>query len=334
MEVFQEAHVRAFEFFSGVPLRITYDNESIFIAKILGAHERRVSDGFLKLKSHYLFDAHFCRVRRPNEKGVVENMIRFTRQNFLVPVPQVRNLEELNDQLAARCREDLARRLRGKNGPKATLLEEERQHFLPLPPSPFDACARASTTASSLSLVRFDCNDYSVPVRWAHHCVLAKGYTDRVGIYHLKEQVAMHPRLWSKEGVQFDPVHYLALLERKPGSLDYARPLANWSLPDCFDLLRRRLEREEERSGDGRREYIRVLRLLEDHALPALAKGIEKGLRAGALTRDAIAQFLIPQEDWRQTTFDLAGREHLRQVKVTQTKVSVYGELLATGGAS
>jgi transposase len=333
-EMFQEAHVRAFDFFGGVPHRITYDNESVFVSKILGAHERQVTDGFLKLKSYYLFDAHFCRVRRPNEKGVVENMVRFARQNFLVPVPQVRNLETLNDQLIVHCREDLVRRLRGQHAPKATLLEEERQHFLPLPPSPFDACSRDSTPASSLSLVRFDNNDYSVPVRWAHHCVLAKGYTDRVEIYHLRERLATHARLWGKEGVQFEPVHYLALLERKPGSLDYARPLADWSLPECFDILRRRLEREEKRPGDGRREYIRVLRLLEDHALPALTAGIEKGLRAGALTRDAIAQFLIPQEDWRQTTFDLAGREHLRRVKVTQTKVSVYGELLATGGAS
>jgi transposase len=331
-EVFQEAHVRAFEFFDGVPYRITYDNETIFVSKILGAHERRVTDGFLKLKSHYLFDAHFCRVRCPNEKGVVENMVGFSRQNFLVPVPQVRNLEDLNDQLRKRCFDDLQRRLRGKNASKAALLEEERRHFLPLPPSPFDACAKDSTTASSLSLVRFDCNDYSVPVRWAHHCVVIKGYTDRVEIYHLNERIARHPRLWEKEGVQFDPLHYLALLERKPGSLDFARPLANWSLPDCFNVLRRRLEQEAEQPGLGTREYIRVLRLLENYSMPQLTSGIEKGLRAGALTRDAIAQFLIPQEDWRLTTFSLAGREHLRHVKVTPTRITAYGELLKAGG--
>ncbi len=50
-----------------------------------------------------------------------------------------------------------------------------------------------------------------------------------------------------------------------------------------------------------------------------------------ALTRDAIAQFLIPQEDWRQTTFRLEGREHLRRVRVEQTYVSQYGSLLAAG---
>ena len=51
-----------------------------------------------------------------------------------------------------------------------------------------------------------------------------------------------HRRRWSRQGVSFDPVHYLALLERKPVALDHARPLDDWELPECFAVLRRRLE--------------------------------------------------------------------------------------------
>jgi transposase len=94
-EVYWEAHRQAFEFFGGVPWRITYDNDQTLVAKILGAHERELTQGFLQLKSHYLFDTHFCQVRRPNEKGVVESMVKYSRLNFLVPVPQVRDLKEL-----------------------------------------------------------------------------------------------------------------------------------------------------------------------------------------------------------------------------------------------
>ncbi len=54
---------------------------------------------------------------------------------------------------------------------------------------------------------------------------------------------------------------------------------------------------------------------------------MDKALRVNALIRDAIAQFLLPQEDWRQTTFRLDGREHLRHVQVTQTQVASYREL-------
>lgn len=187
-----------------------------------------------------------------------------------------------------------------------------------------------STIAGSLSLVRFDSSDYSVPVRWAHHPVVVKGYTDRVEVCFKDTLVASHDRLWGKEGVCFEPLHCLALLERKPGALDHARPLEGWALPECFGVLRRRLE--QEREGEGTREYIRVLRLLEKHSLPTLTGAVEKALRAGALTRDAIAQFLIPREEWRETTFRLDGREHLREVKVAATDVSEYGSLLGAGG--
>ena len=329
-EVFQEAHRRAFEFFEGIPWRISYDNERVFVAISPSKKERRLTHGFLQLQSHYLFEEHFCRVRRPNEKGTVESMVRYTRSNFMVPVPVVRDLEELNTILLERCREDMQRRLRGKGVSKEVLLGEDQAAFLPLPATEFDACRKASTTTSSLSLVRFDCNDYSVPVRYAHHPVVVKGYIDRVDICHKDESIATHRRLWCKEGVSFEPLHYLALLESKPGALDHARPLEGWQLPGCFAILRRRLE--DERAGEGTREYIRVLRLLEKHSIKNLSRAVEKGLRINALTKDAIAQFLIPQEQWRRTTFRLDGHEHLRRVKVKQTDISAYGELMVSGG--
>ena len=76
-----------------------------------------------------------------------------------------------------------------------------------------------------------------------------------------------------------------------------------------------------------------MLRLLERYSLSEVGRAIECGLRCNALIRDAIAQFLIPQEDWRQTTFRLEGREHLREVCVAQTDVRAYSELVAGGGA-
>ena len=76
------------------------------------------------------------------------------------------------------------------------------------------------------------------------------------------------------------------------------------------------------------------MRLLEKHSVEQLQAAVEKGLACHALTRDAIAQFLLPQEDWRQTTFRLEGREHLRQVRVAPTEVSAYEELLAGGGCA
>jgi transposase len=324
-ETFWEGHVRAFEFFQGVPRRITYDNTKVAVSKILGK-ERRLTQGFLQLKSHYLFAHHFCRVARGNEKGVVEGQVKFTRLNYFVPVPQVRDMAQLNSHLQQRCVEDQQRRLRGQPGPKAQLLLDDQKAFLTLPATPFEACRKISTTASSLSLVRLDGNDYSVPVRWAHHPIVAKGYWDQVVLCADGGEVARHARIWEAERVCFEPLHYLALLETKPGALDHARPLAGWTLPECFLLLRRRLEAE--RDGEGTREYIKVLRLLEQYPLVKLRAAVEEALQVGAITRDAVAQFLYPRADWRATLFSLAGHPHLRHVRVDAPNLASYMDLV------
>ena len=330
-ETFWEGHVRAFAYFGGVAYRISYDNSRVAVLQIVGGtRERKLTMGFLQLKSHYLFKHHFCLVRRANEKGVVEGVVKFTRLNFFVPVPQVESLEELNGFLEQQCREDLRRKLRGKTRTKAQLLEEDRAAFLPLPVGKFEASRKASTTASSLSLVRFDDNDYSVPVAYAHHAVVVRGFCNEVRVSYLGQEIARHQRVWEKEQVRFEPLHYLALLERKPGALDYARPLEQWELPSCFGILRRRLENDL--GSEGTREYIRVLRLLEKYPLGRLSVAIEEALEAGALKCDAIAQFLFPRDDWRVVPFALDGHPHLRGVQVEMPDLSVYQELLAAGG--
>jgi hypothetical protein len=249
-------------------------------------------------------------------------------------VPQVSDLEELNAKLVKLCREDMKRRLRGKSGTKAELLKLDQAAFWDLPPAPFDACRKQPTRANSLSLVRFDDNDYSVPVDYAHHEILIKGYVDRVVLCHKEKVVAEHKRSWGKEGVFFNYLHYLPLLERKPGSLDYARPLLDLKLPECFEVLRRRLVVEEEKEGEGSREFIRVLRLLEDYPMTKLSKAVEKGLKIRGHSRDVIAQFLVPHFSWEQTTFMLANRQHLRLVKVAGPDITAYRALLSEGGAS
>jgi hypothetical protein len=278
-----------------------------------------------------VFDHHFCLVQRANGKGVVEGTVKFVRLNFLVPVPQVADLEGLNADLLTRCGDDLDRRLRGHTTTRWVLLEDDRAAFLPLPAVPFDACRKVSTTANSLSLVRFDDNDYSVPVRYAHHPIVVRAYAERIVLCHQGREVAEHRRRWGREGVWYNPVHYLRLLERKPGAFDHARPLEGWELPGCFEVLRRRLEAEGD--GEGTREFIRVLLLLEKHPLDRLAAAVEAGLRVRAHSRDAIAQFLLPREDWRATSFSLDGREHLRHVVVATTEVADYRALLTPGGA-
>lgn len=328
-EAFLEGHVRAFAFFGGVPTRISYDNSKIAVARIVGSRERRVTAEFLRLKSHFLFADHFCLVRRPNEKGHVERLLDFARSNFLVPVPRIDALGTLNRQLEERCRADLVRQLRGKPAPKEQLLAEERSVLRPLPEQTFEACRVDQATADSLSQVRFDRNSYSVPTKYAYREITIVATVEEVRLVFADQLVARHPRHWGREQFLLDPVHYLALLERKPGGFDHARPLQDWDLPVCFGILRRRLEAEM--GGMGTREFIKVLRLLERHSLPALKHAVQHGLEIGATSADAVRLILEYQQEQPVGLFCLDGRPHLKLVRVAQTNVSAYQSLIGGG---
>lgn len=324
-ETFQEGHRRAFEFFGGVPKRITYDNTKIAVSKVIQKRGGAFTREFLRLQSHYLFKHHFCLVRRPTEKGHVESLVGYSRRNFLVPVPKLDDFEVFNEQLLDDCRRELDRHVRGKDGTKAELLAEDVRAMLPLPGQTFEARRVEPCQANSLSLVRFDCNDYSVPTSHAHHAVMAVGGIDRVRFVVREQIVAEHLRDWDKENVHYDPLHYLALLERKPGALDFGKPFDDWNLPESFGVLRRRLEGEL--GSDGRREFIKVLRLLESCELTELARAVDRALQIGALTVEAIRLLL---QDGRETPvkyFRLDGRPHLEGRVVPPPKLALYDAL-------
>ena len=327
-EAFLEGHVRAFAFFDGVPRRISYDNSKIAVARITGSRERKVTDAFLRLKSHHLFEAHFCLVRRPNEKGHVETLVGYTRRSFLVPVPVVSGgLEPLNVRLEGRCREDLARRLWGKPAAKADLLADERAAFLPPPSEAFVAARVEPRCVDSLSLVSFDANQYSVPTEFAHHRATVVATVDDVRIVVGDRVAATHRRCWGREQVFYEPVHYLALLERKPGALDFAAPLAGWELPVCFGVLRRRLEAEF--GGPGTRQFIKVLRLLERAGLDELTRAVERALELGVADADAVRLVLEHRREQPAGLFCLDGRPHLKLVAVPAPDLSAYASLAA-----
>jgi transposase len=327
-EAFLEGHVRAFAFLGGVPRRISYDNLKIAVARITGGRGRVVTREFQRLKSHHLFEAHFCRVRRPNEKGHVETLVGYARRNFLVPVPAVSGgLEPLNEQLERACREDLTRRLWGKPAVKADLLAEEQRALLPVPAEAFVAARVEPRGVDSLSLVGFDANQYSVPTEFAHHRATVIGAVDTVRIIVGDRQVAVHPRCWGREQVTYDPVHYLALLERKPGALDFAAPLAGWELPVCFGVLRRRLEAEF--GGPGTRQFIKVLRLLEHASLAELTRAVERALELGTADADAVRLILEHRRERPVGLFCLDGRPHLKLVTVPTPDLGSYSSLTA-----
>jgi hypothetical protein len=208
-------------------------------------------------------------------------------------------------------------------------LEIDRAALLPLPTNTFEARRVVSAKVNSLSLVRFDRNDYSVPTAWAHHDVTVIGGIDEVRISVGPTIVARHRRCWAKERTTYDPRHYLALLERKPGAFDVARPLERWELPACFVILRRRLEADL--GSAGTREFIKVLRLLESASLRELTAAVEQALSIGATAADAIRLIVLHRAERPVGLFSLDGHPHLKLFAIDPPDLHAYRALTQIG---
>jgi transposase len=330
IEAFLDGHVAAFAFLGGVPHSILYDNTKLAVASILGSGERRRTRAFAELQSHYLFRDRFGRPGKGNDKGKVEGLVGYARRNFLVPIPAVESFAALNAHLEQRCLERLEHRVRGHAESIGDRLMRDLAALRACPPAPYEACDRRPARASSLSLVRYDRNDYSVPTAYAHRPVLVRGHVGEVVIACGAEIIARHPRSYAREDFVFDPLHYLALLERKTGALDQAAPLRGWALPEAFATLRRLLEA---RMGKlGKREYVQVLRLLETFRLEDVHAAVREALRLGAIGFDAVKHLVLCRIERRPPKLDLTAYPYLPRVTVAATSAKAYMALL--GGAA
>lgn len=330
-EAFCDGHVRAFAFFDGVAQSVLYDNTKLAVARILGDGKRQRTRVFSELQSHYLFTDRFGRPGKGNDKGKVEGLVGYARRNFLVPLPVFDDFEALNAHLLERCRKRLADRLRGHAGTIGERLKHDLAAFQKPLPAPYDACEKMPGSVSSLSLVRYRRNDYSVPTAYGHRKVLVRGYVHEVVITCGAEVIARHPRSYEREDFVFNPLHYLALIEQKTNALDQAAPLANWTLPDEFTTMRRLLEA---RMGKpGKREFVQILRLMEVFTMGDVAAGVRDSIARGAIGFDAVKHLVLCRIERRPPRLDMTVYPYLPKAKVATTSARSYMDLLAGAAA-
>src|SRR6266849_3959057 len=328
-EAFLEGHNHAFAYFGGVPRTILYDNTKIAVGRILGDGTRMKTRAFTELQSHYLFAEKFGRPGKGNDKGKVEGLVGYARRNFMVPRPRFATWEDFNAHLLLQCQKRRERKLRGQQQTIRERFEKDRERLLPLPAAPYEACDKHSTRVTSMSLVRYRANDYSVPVCWGHREVLVKGFVHEVVICAGSEVIARHPRSYEREDMIFNPLHYLALLEQKPNALDQAAPLAGWALSEGLPQMHRLMEARLGKKG--KREFIQVLRLVETFALAEVAQAVDDALRMGTISFDAVKHLLLCRIERRPARLDLENYPHLPTAQVATTAAADYLALLSQG---
>ena len=326
-EAFLDGHVSAFAFFGGVPLSLLYDNTTIAVAKICGDGRRERTRAFTELVSHYLFQDRFGRPGKGNDKGKVEGLVKYSRSNFMVPIPEAASYDDLNAMLATRCRA----RQGDHAGRHATTIGErlvaDTATLRDLPPVALEPCEKRSGRVSSTALVRYRCNDYSVPTRYGFQDVMVKGFVDEVVILCAGKVVARHPRCYAEGVFVANPLHYLALIEMKPNALDQAAALQGWDLPEVFQHLRHLLEA---RMGNrGKREFIQVLRLLEAMPMEIVTFAVTEAIHIGAAGFDAVKLIALARIERWPPRLDLAAYPHLPKMDVKTTRAADYAALVS-----
>jgi hypothetical protein len=309
-----------------VPLSILYDNTRIAVAKICGDGKRERTRAFIELVSHYLFKDRFGRPGKGNDKGKVEGLVKYARANFLTPVPVAESFEALNAMLAERCRARQSERAGRHAETIGERLGADRATFRGLPAVPPEPCEKRAARVSSTALVRYRSNDYSVPTAYGFRDVVVKGFVDEVVILCGAEEIARHKRSYGQGVFVFDPLHYLALLEHKPGALDQAAPLRGWELPEAFQHLRHLLDA---RLGNrGKREFIQVLRLMEMFERDTVAGAVRDAIRLGAIGFDAVKQLILSRVERRPARLDLGAYPYLPKTTVNTTSAADYAALV------
>ncbi len=175
-------------------------------------------------------------------------------------------------------------------------------------------------------LVRFDGNDYSVPTEHAHRPCVARGFVDRVEIEVNHEQAAVHPRRYGQGQFVLEPLHYLKLLEHKPGSLDNARPFKQTQWGEELSSMRKELEYRQP-GGAGTKQFIEILQLALAHPMEALRGAVGACVNRRAYSAAAVVNVLRNEPARPAPRLDLSARDELCGVIDGIRSLAIYDRL-------
>jgi transposase len=216
LEAFLRCHEHAFAALGGYGREAQYDNLASAVAERRGRLVRW-NPRFLAYAGHCGFRPVACTPGRGNEKGRVEDSVKYLRANFW-PGRTFRDLADLNAQAQA-WRDEIANQREHRVTRKipALLVAEERPQLLPLR-EPYDTDEVRSVIVPPSVRVAFDGNRYSVPWRLVGKALTLRADAETVSCWYDTHPVARHPRCWRRGVEVVNPAHTAGLLALKPGA--------------------------------------------------------------------------------------------------------------------
>ena len=324
MENFLRGHVHAFEFWSGQPRVILYDNLKSAVLERRGKqilfHPR-----LIELSAHYHFAPRPCQVRAGNQKGRVERAIRYVRDSFWAG-RTFTTLAECNRQ-ALLWRDQVAHQRRWPGGDHLTVAEifqQEQPRLLPHALHPFPTDRIEAVRSRKTIYVRFDLNDYSIPPQAVGRQLTLVASDTRVRILDGSLEIARHIRTYDRHQLVLDPAHQEAVLQIKRkayhstpgGRLEQAVPESKTLLDLAFA--------QGESAGH---QTALLMKLLEQYGAAALRRAIVEAIQHNT-PRAASAAFLLRRQS-RSTppALDLSRHPQAQSLDVRPHDLETYDEL-------
>lgn len=135
-----------------------------------------------------------------------------------MPVPECRDLSELNAKLRDRCRDYEHRRIAGKPLEVGAAMALEREHLLARPEEGFYLAEVSFPVVDGKGCVKVRTNCYSTPLRPGRQ-VRVRLLPSDVEVWEERSCLARHERCYGRYQQFLDLEHYLEVLGKKPGAL-------------------------------------------------------------------------------------------------------------------
>ncbi len=322
-QAFFDAHLHSFQFFGGIFPVLIYDNLTTAVRKVLQGRSRIEQESFVKFRAYHSFEARFANPAAGNEKGGVEGLVGFVRRNYLVPIPAVESLEELNGKLFDQCRSYGGHTISGREHTVEELFGQEKGKLLALPEHIFSNQLSLNGKVDKFGTVIVDKNRYSVPTNYTGRSVSVLLGVDRVTIYLKSQKIAEHERVYGNNKWQLDPDHYLDLLQKRPMAFDSARPVRQWraTWPVCYEILLQRFQQSQGETG-GIKDFITVLMLHRRYTSSEVEAAVELAMEQRLSSSEGVRHLLIYANDSPVEPSPLDGWESIAPADVRQ-----YGQL-------
>jgi transposase len=188
-----DCHIRAFQFYGGVPATVLLDNLKSGVVKP-DLYDPTINRAYAELERHHGFIADPAKVRTPEHKGKVERSMPLVRQQLAAGRTYL-DLAEANEKALLWCRDEIGQRPHGTTheAPMLRFTRDEKATLKELPASRFDLPTWKECTVHPDHHVVFEKSYYSVPTRFVGKKVWVRKGIMVVEIYHKELQIKTHP---------------------------------------------------------------------------------------------------------------------------------------------